>query len=132
MKKKILVICALISLFTSSFSYALDSRLKVMTTMAGYGIVGGAILGTATLAFGTSGRAIAKGASLGLYTGLLFGGYMILSYEYRKRGWGDNKERDDYYPDAQGVYENPQTSIKDLKRAKDQVLVYVNLFQHQF
>ena len=74
--------------------------------MAGYGTVGGALLGTAALAFGSSGRAIAKGASLGLYGGLIFGSYVILSYEVKKRGFGAGEQKEDYYPDSKSPYED--------------------------
>ncbi len=76
-----------LTLLVSTNTYAADPRLKVVATMAGYGIVGGALLGTASLAFGTSGRSVAKGASLGLYAGLLFGAYVVTSYELKKRGY---------------------------------------------
>jgi hypothetical protein len=89
---------------------AMDSKLAVISTMAGYGVVGGALLGTATLAFGGNGRSIAKGASLGLYAGLLFGGYVIFSYEMKKRGYG-GESKEDYYPDSNSPYENPRTSL---------------------
>jgi len=97
------------SLFlTLSFSqnaFSMDSRLRVVSSMAGYGVVGGALLGTASLAFGANGRSIAKGASLGLYAGLLFGGYIVLSYEMKKRGYGI-EGKGDYYPDSSSSFEN--------------------------
>lgn len=108
MKKIIIstVVCFTL-LFSSVSQAALDPKLKMLGTMAGYGVVGGALLGTATMAFGANGRAIAKGASLGLYAGLIFGGYIILNYEMKKRGYGqDTKEN--YYPDSSGEYEDPQ------------------------
>jgi hypothetical protein len=111
MKKYLNVIILSISLFFAAESYAIDSKLRVVGTMAGYGVVGGALLGTASLAFGTNGRSIAKGASLGLYAGLLFGGYIVLGYEMKKRGFGvDSKE--DYYPDSRGQYEGSDSYIK--------------------
>lgn len=100
---KNLFIIIFVMLLTTKQVTAMDSRLRVMGTMAGYGVVGGALLGTASLAFGTSGRAIAKGASLGLYAGLIFGAYAITSYELKKRGYGESKE--DYYPDGNSPYE---------------------------
>ncbi len=100
--KKLLILISVIFLSCNQVN-AMDSRLRVMGTMAGYGVVGGALLGTASLAFGTSGRAIAKGASLGLYAGLIFGAYAITSYELKKRGYGEPKE--DYYPDSNSPYE---------------------------
>ncbi len=96
-------------LFTTS-AFAVDPKLKILGTMSGYGIVGGALLGTASMAFGGSGRAIARGASLGLYGGLIFGTYVILSYEMKKRGFND-QPREDYYPDSRSPYEEPQSNL---------------------
>lgn len=85
--------------FVSLSSWAIDPKLNVVAESAGYGIVAGTLLGTATLAFGGEGRNIAKGASLGLYAGLIFGAYVVTSYEMKKRGWGEDKNSEDYYPD---------------------------------
>lgn len=111
MKKLIISIGLCFTLLFSSSAFALDPKLKILGTMAGYGVVGGALLGTASLAFGTGPRSIAKGASLGLYAGLLFGGYVILSYEMKKRGYGNEQQREDYYPDTKSPYED-QSSMK--------------------
>jgi hypothetical protein len=110
MKKILISIILICVVFMNRPAMAMDSKLAVMSTMAGYGVVGGALLGTATLAFGSSSRSIAKGASLGLYAGLLFGGYVILSYEMKKRGYG-GESKEDYYPDANSPYENHRSSI---------------------
>lgn len=58
-------------------------KAKVILTMAGYGAVGGALLGVASLAFDAKARAVAQGASLGLYAGFLFGGYIVISHHYQ-------------------------------------------------
>lgn len=110
MKKLITATFVCFTLLFSSITHAaLDPKIKMVATMAGYGVVGGALLGTATLAFGAGGRSVAKGASLGLYAGLIFGSYIIINYEMKKRGYGNDKG--DYYPEV-GPYENDQTSIK--------------------
>lgn len=81
-----------------SFANAeIDPRMKALGTMAAYGTVGGALLGTASLAFGTSGRSVAQGASLGLYAGILFGSYVVLSHYTKTR---PSKSSGDYYPEA--------------------------------
>lgn len=128
----------------SSPTYAIDPKLKVVATMSGYGVVGGALLGTASLAFGASGRAIAKGASLGLYAGLLFGAYVITSYELKKRGYGNDSKVEDYYPESSGPYENSSGSynikLDDLKLVSDDIkkdpkkdpLFSMNFFSVQF
>lgn len=86
-KKALLSSFLVLSLFfgASKPAYAVDPRLKALGTVALYGTVGGALLGVASLAFGASGRAVAKGASLGLYAGLLFGGYIVYSHYLRTR-----------------------------------------------
>lgn len=98
------------SILFSSSAMALDPKLKIISSMAGYGVVGGALLGAASMAFGTGGRSIAKGASIGLYGGLIFGTYVILSYEMKKRGY-NQQPREDYYPDSRSPYEDDQTKL---------------------
>jgi hypothetical protein len=104
--------------------------------------VGGALLGTATMAFGSGSRSIAKGASLGLYAGLLFGGYVILSYEMKKRGY-NGESREDYYPDANSPYEDRRSAtdlesyhlaaLENKKDPKmDPLLISFNFFNYQF
>jgi hypothetical protein len=102
----IIIIC---SVFLTNFSFATDSKLKVVGTMSAYGVVGGALLGTASMAFGSDSRSIAKGASLGLYAGLIFGSYVVLSYEMRKRGYSESRE--DFYPDSKSQYEDGQSNL---------------------
>jgi hypothetical protein len=62
----------------------MDPKIKQLAKTALYGVAGGALLGTASLAFGTEPRSIAKGASLGLYAGLLFGGYIVVTHAMKK------------------------------------------------
>lgn len=66
-------------------AYAVNPKARVMFSTGAYGLIGGALLGASTLAFGTSGRAVAQGASIGLWVGMLFGGYVILSHSMAKR-----------------------------------------------
>lgn len=109
--KKFISILSLLAVLTFSFSAnaqqgeGLDPRIKAIGTMALYGTVGGTLLGTASLAFGTGGRSIAKGASLGLYAGLLFGGYVVISHAMRKHKAANPSAKDNYYPDTASPYE---------------------------
>lgn len=83
----------------------MDPKVKALGAMAVYGTLGGALLGTASLAFGAEPRAIAKGASLGLYAGLLFGGYVVTSHILRNRNKGPVGPQNPYsYPEGE---ENP-------------------------
>jgi hypothetical protein len=79
-------------------------KAKAMITIIGYGAAGGALLGAASTAFGTSTRAIAQGASLGLYAGILFGTYVLVSHHNKRYGsYDDNsspyQQSNDIYSD---------------------------------
>lgn len=115
MKKYLIALTVSFTLLFSQASHAaIDPRMKMMATMAGYGVVGGALLGTATLAFGAEGRAVAKGASLGLYAGLLFGTYILVNYEMKKRGYGQEQNKD-YYPEGSSEYEEERSYLPALE-----------------
>ena len=144
MKKFFISITLCFTLFFSSTTFAMDQKLKILGTMSGYGIVGGALLGAATMAFGTSARAVAKGASLGLYGGIIFGTYVILSYEIKKRGFNE-QPHEDYYPDSRSPYEDGQSSLaipslngyslastENKKDPKKDPLVLLNFYHFQF
>lgn len=102
-----LFLVALAFAFTSigSVQAQMDPRIKALGAMALYGTVGGALLGTASLAFGTEGRSIAKGASLGLYAGIIFGSYVVISHAYAKHQRENPTPQDNYYPGVQSPYE---------------------------
>lgn len=79
-------------------------KAKAFLTIVGYGTAGGALLGAASMAFGTSTRAVAQGASLGLYAGILFGTYVLVSHAQGRQGtYSDDsspyKESSDIYGD---------------------------------
>ena len=59
----------------------LSPETKAFLIICGYGTVGGALLGLASMAFGGKAINIAKGASVGLYSGILFGAYVIYSHD---------------------------------------------------
>jgi hypothetical protein len=89
-------------------------KAKAFMMVTAYGAGGGAILGLASMAFGTSSRAIAQGASLGLYAGILFGTYILVSHHNRRQGQYDDRsspyregEGDEYedYSDDPGAAE---------------------------
>lgn len=88
MKKLVLsVLIIFCFLVPQKNAHALDAKGKAFLVICTYGTVGGALLGFATMAFGTNSRAIAQGASLGLYAGIAFGSYVVSSH--RKTGAGD-------------------------------------------
>lgn len=92
------------SITVSKNAFAIDSRVKAVIVMSGYGTAGGALLGLSSyVLFRTSPRAIAQGASLGLYAGILFGGYIIGSHEMSKNQKYDpqpSRRRDNYENDG--------------------------------
>ena len=102
--------------------------------MALYGTIGGLLLGTASLAFHRDGRSISRGASLGLYTGLLFGGYVVGShYIMRQR----NGQQGAIAPAGQGsnynILEGVQTQLWEPPGStSDFPLFYFNLLQLRF
>lgn len=103
---KNLILIVLFTLTTTSGHANLDPRVKALGTMALYGTAGGALLGTASLAFGTSGRSVAKGASLGLYAGIIFGSYVVISHAVKQRRINNPDMYDNYYPDSDSSYED--------------------------
>ena len=66
-------------------------KAKAFLTIVGYGAGGGALLGAASTAFGTSSRAIAQGASLGLYAGIIFGTDVLVSHHNKRDGNYDDQ-----------------------------------------
>jgi hypothetical protein len=70
--------------------------------MAGYGAGGGALLGAASMAFGSSVKAIPQGASLGLYAGILFGTYVLVSHHNKR--YGAYEDNSSPYQDSSDVY----------------------------
>jgi hypothetical protein len=83
--KFILVITIVISLnlmgMNSAKAEGIPPKVKAFLIVCGYGTVGGALLGVATLAFDANPRSVAQGASLGLYAGIIFGAYVISSHK---------------------------------------------------
>lgn len=77
-------------------------KAKAFITICAYGAGGGAMLGMASMAFGMSSRAIAQGASLGLYAGIFFGTYVLVSHHQKRYGQYDDKSSP--YQDSTDVY----------------------------
>lgn len=102
--KKIVTIACFILVSTTAKAQ-MDVRVKALGAMALYGTVGGALLGTASLAFGAEGRSVAKGASLGLYAGIIFGSYVVISHAYKKHKRENPTPQDNYYPGVESPYE---------------------------
>ena len=91
-------------------SGGIDPRMKALGMMAVYGTAVGFLLGAAALAFDAPGRSPFIGASLGLYAGILFGTYVVVTYAVRKHRLenpGDSED-ENYYPETpDSPYEGP-------------------------
>ncbi|MGK0367017.1 MAG: hypothetical protein ACI9QD_000150 [Thermoproteota archaeon] len=81
----------------------MSPKLRAFLVLSGYGTTGGGLLGLASMAFGEDSIAIARGMSLGLYAGMLFGSYVILSHRYAKKG-GQELPSDQYSEDSFSPY----------------------------
>ena len=99
----VLALVLTLSIFNPKEAKAeMPAKPKAFLTILGYGTVGGAILGGASTAFGGSSRAIAQGASLGLYAGILFGSYVLLSHHNKRYGSYDDKSSP--YQESSDIY----------------------------
>lgn len=82
----------------------IPAKAKAFMMVSAYGAAGGALLGAASMAFGGKPRAIAQGASLGLYAGILFGTYVLVSHHNRRYGGYD--DYDSPYGSSRDIYGN--------------------------
>ena len=83
-----------------------DPRIKVISVVTVYSIVGGTLLGLAAINFGASRRAPFIGASLGLYGGLVFGSYLVIGHMYKRYKRSNQVPDDNYYYDTNSIYED--------------------------
>lgn len=135
----------------------MPAKARAFLTIVGYGTAGGALLGAASMAFGNSTRAVAQGASLGLYAGIIFGTYVLVSHHQRSYGKYEDKgspyqESTDIYGEeydsgsgegggqdgqqgGEGFFERMQTiqtRFKTEKKGGHMPPLYLNLFQYNF
>jgi predicted permease len=96
----IISIFSILSIAPVEEAKALDPRVKAVGTMAVYGTAGGLLLGVASYAFNSPGRSWAVGASVGLYLGIIFGGYVVGSHYYKNYKDQNPSYEEDYYPDT--------------------------------
>lgn len=90
-------------LLFSPKTFAMNPKAKVMIAVSAYGATGGALLGFASMAFGSPSKTIFKGASLGLYAGILFGAYILASHSFAQ-------PMETPYEDAESPYESEGSS----------------------
>ncbi len=81
MRKKLFIQLVLCFSIITSVSVAQATPMKEFITLTTYGVLAGTLVGTASLAFtdnpGENLQLVARGASLGLYAGILLGVYVI-------------------------------------------------------
>lgn len=107
MKKLLVSLTILFSIIIhSQKANALEPKQKAFMVMCAYGTVGGSLLGFASMAFGSNSRAIAQGASLGLYAGIIFGAYVVSSHRSANEPVPDPYAPQDPYG-APGGYGTP-------------------------
>lgn len=87
----------------------LDPKTKAFLVICGYGVVGGGLLGLASMAFGQTSRAIAQGASLGLYAGIIFGAYVIYTHNQELTQPEGNYEQNTPYDDPYVPFQDSST-----------------------
>ena len=92
----------------------MDAKMKALGMIALYGTIGGALLGTASLAFGTKPRAIFQGASLGLYAGLIFGSYIVISHSLREKGDNSGGDEEAAPPEEESSLYLPELNQKTI------------------
>ena len=80
----------------------IPAKAKAFLTISAYGAAGGALLGFASMAFGTSSKSISQGASLGLYAGIIFGTYVLVSHHNKRYGSYDDSSSP--YHNSSDVY----------------------------
>jgi len=134
MKKSILALMIFVSLVipTQHAKAEMNAKSKAFMVVTAYGTVSGALLGFASMAFGNNSRAIAQGASLGLYAGIIFGAYIVSSHnsgvpleEDDSQGFGNE------YPDEGGGFpqeDDPGSFFGSPKRVIEINQKFVNNF----
>ncbi len=121
------------SVLAASSGGGITPKLKMIGSMALYGIAGGALLGTASMAFGAPARSIAIGSSLGLYGGLLFGGYVLAMHATRGSRSSYPGPIQENYPGQSSPYDSAppvdngyNTSIYDMMMRREESSFYFN------
>ena len=122
-------------------AWALNPKVRAIGLNAVYGSVGGALLGVSSLALGAKGRVVAKGASLGLYFGLAFGAYVVMTHhgqQYLDEGSNYVPENNLYEEGGGGWFRQggdvngANNYGHPLEAVPDRTNFYLNFFQYQF
>ena len=131
MKEKIKGFICCVVLFASltniEASAAIDPKAKILGVMAGYGTCSGILLGAASMAFKSNGRAIFQGASIGLWAGLLFGGYVVVSHQLKQNSSLNYKQQEgEYYPEDDSTYGDDDSGASEYESGANERWRYRN------
>ncbi len=88
--------------FSNPAKAEMPVKARAFLTIVGYGAASGALIGMASMAFGNSTRAVAQGASLGLYGGIIFGAYVLFSHHQKQMG--NYEDSGSPYQESRDVY----------------------------
>jgi hypothetical protein len=109
MRKQLVILMSMISVFTAQQDRAVAAAGKEFTTSVIYGTLAGTLVGAATLAFtanpGDNINNVARGASYGLYAGILLGAYVTYGM--------DDKEKEEEIDGEQGPTPNQEGQPAD-------------------
>lgn len=151
----LIALCFILSFNAREARAEMPVKARAFITIVGYGTAGGALLGAASMAFGNSTRAVFQGASLGLYAGILFGTYVLVSHHNRRSGnyedssspyqdsrdiYGDGYNAEEGGTDQRdngrgGFFERMQTlemKFQSQKKGSQVPPLYLNLIQYNF
>ena len=104
---RIFFLGVLLSLMSeNSQAQVVDPRIKVISVITVYSIIGGTLLGLAAINFGAKKRSPFIGASLGLYSGVLFGSYLVIGHMYNTYKRDNQVPDDNNYYDTNSLYED--------------------------
>jgi hypothetical protein len=143
MRNKFLLLTIIFALFfflgkpKQAHAQQIPPKVQVFLTVCGYGTVGGALLGFATMAFDSSTIAIAQGASLGLYAGILFGTYVLLTYNddpYSNEGTYslNNMNNNMFLAKMTEIEAKSLISYMPNSQSKQKIPLYLNLLNYKF
>jgi len=116
-------------IFTSQQSHAALNKPRILFMTSSYGVMLGSVAGFASLAFyespGAHTRNVALGASLGLYSGILLGVYMI----YLKEDPNARPEPEEEEEDARMKLHSPATYsyVPNKVPSKNSILLFPHI-----
>jgi len=120
--------------FAQNRAYAIDRKVVMMYKAAGYGTLGGALVGTGALIMGLGTTSnIYRGAAIGLYAGIALGAFILVTQKdvYRREARPINpfKPREPIGPDD---WQNEEFDEKDFSTDRSSYNTQVVVLQTHF